>query len=195
MFSKRKQEQRSSLLLSSANSIIGTTLLEIGVWDWSFASVVSSRYNCKIIWYDIQNLLSPTSSLEAYYIWWYDILTEVFQKHKVDGILIAYTLHHMTDIQIKKLLTFLQSFWLPLYILEETYHINKSIVVLNDILSNILQYSKSSINRNEYFTLNFKKDKDWKKFFIELWYTISQSNTKLRYGYLHTVWYVLHPSE
>ncbi|MBP6256345.1 hypothetical protein KA405_01105 [Patescibacteria group bacterium] len=49
----------------------------------------------------------------------------IFDKHALDGILIAYTLHHMSDAQINNLLTMLGSHDLPICILEETYKRNK----------------------------------------------------------------------
>lgn len=191
LFYTRKQKQRASLLWQQTILSPWTTLLEIWVWDGSFATFLKQHARYIIIWYDIQNLLSDQSSLEAYYVWWDNTLETIFDNHTIDAILIAYTLHHMSDAQINNLLTILESHHLPVCILEETYIRNKCLVVLSDILSNIMQYGLFSINRKEYFKLNFKTTQKRQELFEKKWFKVKRSQKKIRYGYLHTVWFII----
>ena len=94
-----------------------------------------------------------------------DVLQNVFTHNHVDGILIAYTLHHMTDKQITSLLHHLVYQPQPILILEETYTRSSFLVRCNDIISNLLQYGIRAFKRKEYFQLNFKTDAQRQKLF------------------------------
>lgn len=187
----RKENQRANIFDRHIYFKENATLLEIGTGDGIFSSFLKKKYWYTVWWYDIQNLLSKNACLDAYYVWWYEILESVLAIKSFDGIVIAYTLHHMSDQQIFSLFTILEKYNRPLIILEETYTRTKTIVCLNDLISNLFQYGIAKINIKEYFQLNFKKSKTRMHYFEKHWFIVSILWKKLRYFYLPTVAFLL----
>lgn len=185
-FRERKERQRIQLFDRYTYFWQDATLLEIGTWDGIFATWINNIYGYRLWWYDIQDMLSTHAQLDNYQVWGDDVLLHTLDSQKFDGIIIAYTLHHMQDEQITHLLSLLQSYQIKIIILEETYSRTKSIVCLNDIISNILQYGFGKFNRRDYFQLNFKTVVNRNVLFKKAWYRSDIIGKKLRYGFLHT---------
>lgn len=134
-----KQRQRLATIDWSPYINHHTTVLEIGTGDGNLLDMLQEITGCKTVGYDVQDLQKKTAS-NTYFCGPYALLQEYLSQHQVDYILIAYTLHHMTDAQIDALFVLLQPFSLPLIIVEEVYTKRKWILITNDIISNILQY-------------------------------------------------------
>jgi len=113
----RKEEQRSNLFDRQSYLPKNATLLEMGTGDGIFASYLKKTYGYTIWWYDIQNLLSKDALLDEYHVWWNDVLQNILMTKKFNGIIIAYTLHHMSDDQISSLIALLRSYDTPIVVL------------------------------------------------------------------------------
>lgn len=189
----RKQQKRSETIPRSS---LGRWLriLEIGCGDGMFWRYVRQRlaHQCEtFIGYDVVNLISKEAELDAYYC---DpnneVIENIIQEHNINLCIIAYTLHHILDDGVVSVLfDLLYKNWVRLLVCEEFINpkhpkTSKSILIANDVISNIRQYGCKLPKLSEFFALNFKTQKERSSLIEASWYKVVASQQSRKYGYI-----------
>lgn len=189
----RKQQKRSETIPRS-ELWHWLRIVEIGCGDGMFWSYVRKRlaHKCEtFVGYDVVNLISKEAELDTYYC---DpdnkVITNIIQEHNINFCIIAYTLHHIPDDStIASLLEIVHSTRVSLLVCEELINprhpkTSKSILIANDIISNMRQYGCKLPKLSEFFALNFKTQKERSTLIEASWYKVVASQQSQRYGYI-----------